>query len=112
MRQTCFLIALLLILSSVKAYMVPLSLIRNSQVNNMLVKTRLYAKPPTKAVKSSSNKTDNNNSPPENPGNKYVVAFAIFIGACFFDKFIYHANPAHDDALYKSSTTTTITSNL
>lgn len=33
---------------------------------------------------------------------KYFIALAVFVAAACFDKFVYHADPAHDDALYSS----------
>ena len=35
--------------------------------------------------------------------SKYFVAIGVFVFAALFDKFVYHADPAHDDALYKST---------
>lgn len=35
--------------------------------------------------------------------SKYFVAVGVFVFAALFDKFVYHADPAHDDALYKSN---------
>jgi len=39
----------------------------------------------------------------EKDNSKYFVAVGVFIFAALFDKFVYHADPAHDDALYKSN---------
>ena len=81
----------------------------------------------TKLVRSSISNNNNNNinrrtllnktlkpsppssSPPQNEDKtKYFIAIGVFILAACFDKFVYHADPAHDDALYKSTVTKVI----
>lgn len=64
-----------------------------------------------KSNTSNKNKAPTQSTPPPKESgqgedkSKYLIAVGVFVAAACFDKFVYHADPAHDDALYKSSST-------
>jgi len=62
------------------------------QQQKHLYATKKPTPPPTPPVTTTEDKS------------KYFVAIGVFVFAALFDKFVYHADPAHDDALYKSTT--------